>query len=95
MNKKIKMYNFFDIKEEFWEFKMKVFKKHPNLMEEVKELKNIIDWTKKPKALALKEILLKTRIEPDELNSKYLIKECDEILNYSEDATSVTGENNG
>ncbi len=74
------MYGNFDIREELERFRSEVIKKHPNLSKEVEELEKSSSWDKQSKALALKEILLKTRIDPDELNSKYLISKLNKIL---------------
>ncbi len=79
--KKIKMYGNFDIREELDNFRNEVIKKHPNLFDEVTELENSSEWDKESKALALKEIILKIRIDPDELNCKHLINKLDVILN--------------
>jgi hypothetical protein len=90
--KKIKMYGNFDIREELERFRNEVIKKHPNLSKEVEELEKSSSWDKLSKALALKEILLKTRIDPDELNSKYLISKLNKIL-LEQSPTSQTSPN--
>lgn len=81
---KIKLYGNFDIREELDNFRLEVIKKHPNLSEEVKALEEYSEWDKKSKALALKEVILKIRIDPHELNSKYLIEKLDVILGAKE-----------
>jgi len=53
---KVKLYGYFDIREELDDFRSKVIKIHPNLSEEVRELQQCTDWNKKSQALALKEI---------------------------------------
>ena len=77
---KIKFYVFFDIREELDRFRSDVYKKHPNLSEEVKILEEYFGWDKVNKAFALKEIILKIRIDPYELNSNYLIEKLDDII---------------
>lgn len=74
------MYKNFDIREELQAFRYAVMVKHPNLTEEVKALESYHHWDRKSKALALKEIMLKVRIDPEELNAVYLIKKLDKIL---------------
>jgi len=86
------MYGNFDIREELERFRNEVIKKHPNLSKEVEELEKSSSWDKLSKALALKEILLKTRIDPDELNSKYLISKLNKIL-LEQSPTSQTSPN--
>jgi hypothetical protein len=82
---KIKLYGNFDIREELDNFRSEVIKKHPNLSEEVKALEEYIGWDRKSKALALKEVILKIRIDPYELNSKYLIEKLDGILEANDE----------
>ena len=81
----IKMYGNFDIRKELDDFRSEVIKKHPNLSDEVMALENYSGLKKQSKALSLKEIILKIRIDPYEANSKYLIEKLDKILEVKND----------
>lgn len=94
---------YFDIKEELYELRTKVIIKHPNLSEEVKKLELDIKYCINnnsfgshyqdylSKAIALKEIIIKIRIDPEEANSKYLINKLNEMIKYSQ-PKSITKE---
>ena len=89
---------YFDIFDELCEFRDAVFKKHPNLSEEVKTLieeKDSLDkFYFEHKILALREIIIKTRLEKGEANSEYLIRMIDNTLSTKEETQGGNNETN-